>query len=108
MTREYQTRSLHYFHCYAVRDWIDLSSYSSEPPMPDIGQNNFESLLPSSEDAEILHENLAILLGRIFRKNMPFFETFATGLGRHIMHEHYEDMCSQSEVVSYMYQNTYA
>ena len=94
--------SLHHFHYYAVRDRIDLFPYSSELPIPDIREIDFESFLPSSEDVVILHKNLAILMGRILRKNMPFFETFASGLGRHIMHDYYEDMCSQSEVVSYI------
>ena len=61
---------------------------------------NFESLLPSDDDAEALHENVAILMGRILRKYMPFFEKYASGLGRHIMHEHYDDMCTESDVVS--------
>lgn len=81
MTSEHQTRSLHYFHTYAVRDRIDLSSYSSEPPTPDLGQMNFACLLPSADDAQVLQENLEILMGRVLRKNMPFFAKFATGLG---------------------------
>ena len=100
MTSENQTRSLRYFHAYAVRDRVDLSSYSSEPPVSDIGNMKFESLLPSDDDAKVLHNNLAILMGRILRKDMPFFEKFETGFGRHIMHEHYDDMCTESEVVS--------
>ena len=42
MTSDFQTRSLHYFHAYAVRDRIDLSDYSNEQPVPDIGEINFE------------------------------------------------------------------
>ena len=99
MTSEHQTRSLHYFHAYAVRDRIDLSSLSSDPPVPDLGQINFQSLLPSHCDAEVLHKNIAILMGRILRAHMSFFEKYASGLGRHIMHEHYEGMCTKSEVV---------
>ena len=68
--------------------------------MPDVRQMNFYSLLPSSDDAEVLHNNIAILMGRILRARMPFFAVYATGLGGHIMHEYYEDMCTESEVVS--------
>ena len=32
MTSEHQTQSLHYFNAYAVRDRIDLPSFSSNPP----------------------------------------------------------------------------
>ena len=62
----------------------------------DIGQMNFEPLLPSADDAVVLH-NMATLIGRILCKNMP---EFSTGLGWHIQQEHYEGMCSKSEVVS--------
>ena len=101
MTSDHQTRSLHYFHAYAVRDRLDLSSYNSDPPVPDMGQMNLESLLPSRNDGEVLHENLAILIGRILRRYMPFFTKYAAGLGRHIMHEHSESMSTKSHVVSF-------
>ena len=42
---------------------------------------------------------MATLIGRILRKHMPFFASFATGLGRHIRHEFYEEMCAKSGVV---------
>ena len=99
MTSEYQTRSLHYFHSYAVRDRIDLSGFSSDPPTRMASELDVEALLPTCDDEAVLHENMAILMGRILRKNMPFFEKFATGLGRHIFHEHYDDLSTKSEVV---------
>ena len=100
MTGEHQTRSLHYFHVYALRDRIDLSDFSSEVPTPDISKMNMEDLLPSTDDHLMLHENMAILMGRILHKYMPFIKKFGTGLGRHIFHEHYEDLSTKSEVVS--------
>lgn len=100
MTSEHQTRSLHYFHVYAVRDRIDLSKYNDKTPEPDIARMNFESLLPSSEDAAVLNSNLTVLIGRTLRAHMPFFAKFADGLGRHIMHEYYDHMSTKSEVVS--------
>ena len=99
MTSEHQIRSLHYFHSYAVRDRIDLSSYSSKPPVPDLGEMKFECLLPSADDAAVLEDNLAILMGRILCKNIPFFTKYAIGLGRHIQHDFSEDMSAKSEVV---------
>ena len=100
MTSEHQTRSLHYFHAYAVRDRIDLSDYSSEPPVPDLGKMNFDALLPSDDDAVVLQTNMVTLIGLVLCKYMPFFAKFSTGLGRHIRHEFYEDMCTKSNVVS--------
>lgn len=99
MTSEHQTRSLHYFHLFAVRDRIDLSSYSNEPRVPDLTAMNLDDLLPSSEDEELMNENLAILMGRVLRKYMPFFQKFAFCLGRHIFHEFYEDLSAKSDVV---------
>ena len=54
--------------------------------MPDIGEINFEELLPSEDDAAALQVNMATLIGRILCKHMPYFASFATGLGRHIHH----------------------
>ena len=58
----------------------------------------FECLLPSADDAAVLKDNLAILMGRILHKNMPFFTKYATGLGRHIRHDFSEDMSAKSKV----------
>ena len=100
MTSDHQTRSLHYFHAYAVRDRIDLSSFSTDLPVPDLQQIDFDSLLPSRDDVDVLHANLAVLVGCILRKHMPFFDKYASGLGRHIMHEYTDHMSTKSEVVS--------
>ena len=81
MTSEHQTHSLHYFHTYAVRDRIDLSNVSSEQPIPKISEMKMEDLLLSNDDNLVLIENLAILIGRVLSKHMPFFRT---GLGRHM------------------------
>ncbi len=83
-TSEHQTHSLHYFHTYAVRDRIDLSNVSSEQPIPKISEMKMEDLLPSNDDNLVLIENLAILIGRVLSKHMPFFKKFGTGLGRHM------------------------
>ena len=58
-----------------------------------------EALLPTCDDEAVVHENMAILMGRLIRKNMPFFEKFATGLGRQICHKHYNHLSTKSEVV---------
>lgn len=103
MTSQHQVRSLHYFHSYAVRDRIDLSDASSEIPTLSMCEMRVEDLLPSEDDHLVLCKNMAILMGRILRKYMPFFTKFATGLGRHIFHEHYEDLSTKSHVVSCWY-----
>ena len=42
-----QTRSLHYFHTYAVRDRVDMSSFSNDMQIPDTSKTNLQDLLPT-------------------------------------------------------------
>ncbi len=99
MTSDHQTRSLHYFHTYAVRDRIDLSKFSSDLPVPDVSKFDWQKLLPSNDDKKVLYENVAILIGRCLKKNMPFFAKFGAGLEKHILHEFSDQMSAKSEVV---------
>ena len=95
-----QTKSLHYFHVYDVRDRIDLTDYDDEEPTPDISSISLDSILPSADDDLALRTNYSILIARVLRKHMPFFKDFSVGLERHIRHEYYEEMSTKSEVVS--------
>ena len=95
-----QTKSLHYFHLYDVRDRIDLTEYGDEEPTPDISSVSVDSILPSAEDDLAMRTNFSILIARVLRKHMPFFKEFGVGLERHIRHEFYEEMSAKSEVVS--------
>ena len=49
MRSDNQAKDLHYFHLYAVRDRVDLSGTSEEPPSlnPDI---NLSELLPTEDE----------------------------------------------------------
>ena len=102
MTSEHQVCSLHYFHSYAVRDCIDLSDLSSKILTPNMSELNVADLLPSNDDHLVLLENMAFMIGCILRKHIPFFMKFGTGLGRHIFHEHYDDLSAESKVVSFV------
>ena len=100
MRVDHQTRSLHYFHVYAVRDRVDLTNFSSDIHLPDIGSIQLSNFLPSSQDETVLRSNFSILIGRILMKYIPFFEKFGQDcLERHIMHEYSEEMSKKSEVV---------
>ena len=55
------TRSLHYFHSFAVLDRVDLSSASDEPAAKPI---LFCDLLPSTADIANLKETFVILVSR--------------------------------------------
>ncbi len=100
MTSDNQTRSLHYFHTYAVRDRVDLSTYSNEVRMPVLDSVQLDNFLPASTDGKVIMNNFEVLVGRILMKNIPFFQQFGKGLEKHILHEYTEEMASKSGVVS--------
>lgn len=102
MRSDHQTQSLHYFHTYAVRDRVDVSSYSSESKLPDIKSMQLDNLLPSLLDDKVLTHNFAVLVGRTLNKYMPFFSKFGKGIDRHIVHEYSSEMAKKSEVVGVM------
>lgn len=95
-----QTKSLHYFQTYAVRDRIDLTSYDDTPPVLDESSINTKRLLPSESDYKKLTKNFTHHVVRILKEYMPFFSSFGSGLERHIRHQYYEEMSQKSEVVS--------
>ena len=100
MHSDNQTRSLHYFHCYAVRDCLNLDSYDSSVSAPDQTSIDLEVLLPSAEDMKEMRHDMAILIVRTLKKYMPYFAKHGKGLERHITHQFYGEMSQKSEVVS--------
>lgn len=100
MRSDYQTRSLHYFHSYAVRDRVNMDNFDDSVHTPDITAVDLEVLLPSKEDEADLYANMGILIARILKKYIPFFKEFGKGVERHIMHENSEEMSRKSSVVS--------
>lgn len=70
-----QSKSLHYFNHYAVKDCTDISHLSGIPtPLPSRDYLALaESLLPSSQDNETLANNSSTHFSRILTSNMSFF-----------------------------------
>jgi hypothetical protein len=54
MRSDHQTRSLHYFHIYGVRDRVDLSDVSDKHQMPDLSSLQPTDLLPNANDEKNL------------------------------------------------------
>ena len=100
MRSEYQTRSLHYFHTYAVRDRVALSEVSDAKKVPDVKAIQLQELLPTSNDTKELRKNFSILIARTLKKHMPFFKKFGKGVEKHIEHQFQKQMSQKSEVVS--------
>ena len=99
MRSDHQTRSLHYFHTYAVRDRMDLTDVSDQRPVIDLKTINLDNILPISDDRKELLKNFGILFARTLKKHMPYFAEFGKGIERHIQHEFYHEMSQKSEVV---------
>lgn len=100
MRVDHQTRSMHCFHTYGVRDRVDISSLSSETRLPDdVDLIQLDNLLPSSGDDRELLQNFGVFVARTLMKYVPFFEKFGKALERHIVHEFSEEMAKRSEVV---------
>lgn len=89
----YQTKSVHYFHSYAVADCMDFSNLSEESPFPKpIDANDLASmLLPTIEDDRALRQNFKTLISRI--ENIEYFKnTFDGVIEWHIKHCYYDEM----------------
>ena len=95
-----QTKALHYFHMYAVRDRVNLADYPDSPSLPNISPSDLKTILPTTRDEEVLQTNFAILIARTLTRYMPYFKKFGSGLERHLVHERYEEMSAKAEVVS--------
>ena len=98
-TIQNQTKSLHYFHSYAVQDRINLSGFSNICSNIAPFSMNLHSLLPSNEDKEALVSNFAVLIARILVKHVPAFSVFSDVVPQHITHEYYAEMSAKSKVV---------
>ena len=100
MRSDYQTRSLHYFHAYAVRDRLNLDNCDDCASAPNPSTIDLELLLPSKEDEMQIRSNMGILIARTLKKHIPYFSKYGKGVERHIMHSFYEEMSQKSNVVS--------
>ena len=99
MRSDYQARSLHYFHLYAVKDRIDLSKCEDQPSAPDVSSIDLQMFLPSDSDDTTLRRNMGMLIARVLMKHIPFFTTYGKGIEQHIRHQFTEEMSQKSTVV---------
>ena len=95
-----QIQSLHYVQVYAVSDRIDFSDISKALAT----EKNLYSILPSSDEQQILKENMAISVAHILVDHISFFsEVFKCLVTRHIPHQYSVQMSQKSEVASFLY-----
>lgn len=86
MREDRQTKSIHYFQIYAVKDRVDLSNRSDEPRSS--GKNSpLSELLPSTQDKRALLANLTTIITRLLAEYMPVIkENFGDTVTQHIPH----------------------
>ena len=70
------TKSLHFFDSYVALDRIDTSGLTDEHIQQCLPNPNVIplSLLPSTEDDDVIKKNLSILIGQILINNCKIFE----------------------------------
>ena len=98
----YKNRSLHYFHYYAVLNWIDFSGIPDVHPHTchNSPQQIAVSLLPSADDDSILKHLFATHVSRVLCTHMPFFKSSFRDVAEwHIKHHYYSEMSTKSHVV---------
>lgn len=100
MREDAQAQSLHYFNGFAVENRIQIEGLEDNPCLPDFDSFDMKKILPTSADLKAIRSNFGILIGRVLKKHFKFFSEFATGVVKHIKHDHYEEMSQKSEVVS--------
>lgn len=99
MRLDAQAKSLNFFNYYAVKCRIDASNLDDKPSLPDFSSFQMDKLLPTKDDDDVLASNFIIHITRVLRKHFPFFEKFASGVKKHIKHDHYKETSAKSEVV---------
>ena len=101
MRLDHQAKSLNFFNTYGVKGRVDVSQLEDNPCLPDFDSFKEGDLLPSASDDAAIASNFTVLVARVLKKHMPFFKKFATGVTKHIKHEHYAETSQKSEVVSH-------
>lgn len=95
-----QCQTLNYFQMYAVKDRIDISCLSEEPPLVN-PEAPLQELLPADEDNIALLSNFTILVSRVLVENIPFFSKhFSDIVVQHIPHMYSSELSAKSEIVS--------
>ena len=88
MRSDNQTKSLHYFHVYAVADRVDTSQSSNQTTIIWDPQGvNLQVLLPSIDDERIMKENFSTLISRVLDKHMKHSQSYTSILSQHILHK---------------------
>lgn len=99
-TSDDHTKSLHYFHSFAVQDRCDMSSFNDDPCLCDVNDGDVCVVLPNEDDNATIRKNVTVLVSRVLRKHFTFFQNNVGPIIRHIPHQYSKEMSQKSNVVS--------
>ena len=99
MRSDHQTRGLHFFNVYALRDRIDFCGLDNAASLIAPDEINLDVLIPSEEDYEVLLSNFSTLVTRIILQNVPEVQCPTSQVEWHIEHQYSDEMSTKSEVV---------
>ena len=97
-----QTRSLHYFQTYAVKDRVNLSHLTDDKPQSiPLVEDAVKKLIPTSNETDSLRDDFIILLAQFLCDYLTYFkDNFKDVVNYHILHIHSMGISHKSEVVS--------
>ena len=72
-TMEHHSKSLHFFHMFAVKDRCNTFGLADNPALCDTSNCDVTTVLPTIDDDKIFHGNASVLAARIIRKRFKFF-----------------------------------
>ncbi|KAL5467031.1 hypothetical protein EMCRGX_G031198 [Ephydatia muelleri] len=100
MRSDNQTKSLHYFHVYAVADRVDTSQSSNQTNIIwDPQSVNLQVLLPSIDDERMMKENFCTLISRVLVKHMKHLQPYTSTVSQHILHKYSKEMSEKSQLI---------
>ncbi|KAL5479300.1 hypothetical protein EMCRGX_G022803 [Ephydatia muelleri] len=94
-----QTKSLHYFHAFAVKDRINFSDITNNAELVFPDDIDYSVFYPNDDDDAQLVSNFQTLVTRIFVEYIPHLQHLLGKVTHNIQHKYSKNMSIKSTVV---------
>ena len=94
-----QTKSLHYFHAFAVKDRINFSDITNNAELVFPDDIDYSVFYPNDDDDAQLVSNFQTLVTRIFVEHIPHLQHMFGKVTHNIQHKYSKNMSIKSTVV---------
>eukprot|EP00731_Ephydatia_muelleri_P006750 Em0003g998a len=94
-----QTKSLHYFHAFAVKDRINFSDITNNAELVFPDDIDYSVFYPNDDDDAQLVSNFQTLVTRIFVEHIPHLQHLFGKVTHNIQHKYSKNMSIKSTVV---------